>query len=98
MTETLLLVDQTRLAVILSSRLSRLAAVAGRVTETEIVWWPEVWREKRGAVREGSRAGLSCVSQCHCGERLNERVNITALSPPDTLSRMESISHSQKTR
>ena len=51
MTEILLLVDQTRLAVILSSRLSRLAAVAGRVTETEIVWWPEVWREKRGAAR-----------------------------------------------
>ena len=40
MTETLLLVDQTRLAVILSSRLSRSAAVAGRVTETESVWWP----------------------------------------------------------
>ena len=46
MTETLLLVDQTRLAVILSSRLSRSAAVAGRVTETESVWWPEV-RERR---------------------------------------------------
>ena len=49
MTEILLLVDQTRLAVILSSRLSRSAAVARR--DTESVWWPEVWREKRGAAR-----------------------------------------------
>ena len=51
MTEILLLVDQTRLAVILFSRLSRSAAVAGRGTEIESVWCPEVWREKRGAAR-----------------------------------------------
>ena len=62
----------TRLVVILSSGLSRSAAVAGRGTETESVWCPEVWREKRGAAREGSRAGLSCVSQCHCRKGLND--------------------------
>ena len=95
MTETLLLVDQTGYDPVLGAEKVSCSGGESHGDGERLV---AVGLEREERSREGSRAGLSCVSQCHCREGLNERVNITALSPPDTLSRMESISHSQKTR